>query len=470
MLILDITVINTALSKIATALSTGLSGVQWILDGYTLPLAALVLTAGVLADRVGRRRLFMAGLALFTAASAVCGLAGSIQMLDAARAVQGIGAAILFAVALALIAHSTPSATERTKAMALYGATIGIGLAIGPLIGGALTQAISWRAIFLVNLPFGCLALWLTATRVRESRDPQPRAVDWPGQVTLVAGLFGLTLGLLRGNQSGWSSTLVLVSLIAGAVLLIAFVAVELLSAEPMLPVRLFRRPEFAGVQLSVFAVSASSFAIYLYLSLYLQDTLGRSPLETGLAYLPGSFLMFVASMATPRILARLGTGRLAAVSTAMCAGGLALLLLTTSHSSWTITLPGTLLIMTGVGLYNPAISMLAMGVLPEDQSGMASGAYDTFRQAGLAIGTAGLGAFIHIGSLSGFAGAGYVAAFHHSVLAATAIGTVGMVLTGWLLARRRSPVADLTAAEALAANGMEPEAMLGILAEGEAA
>jgi predicted MFS family arabinose efflux permease len=241
---------------------------------------------------------------------------------------------MLFAVSLALIAHVTPVPSDRAKAMALYGSTIGGALAIGPLVGGGLTEAFSWRAIFLINVPLGAIALWLTLRGVSESRDPVARRVDWPGQVTLISGMFGVVLGLLRGNESGWSSALVLTSLIGGAVLLAAFVAFELTSSEPMLPLRLFRLPNFAGVQVSV-------FAIYLYLSLYLRQTLGRSPLETGLAYLPGSILMFLVSGATPRLGARIGNRALATVGLGLATAGTLLLLLTATGSSWTVTLPG---------------------------------------------------------------------------------------------------------------------------------
>ena len=455
MLIVDISVINTALSKIAGGLSTNLSGLQWIIDGYTVPLAALVLTAGSVADRIGRKRVFAAGLVLFTAASAACGSAGSIEMLDAARAVQGIGAAMLFAVSLALIGHVTPSPSDRAKAMALYGSTIGIGLAIGPLIGGLLTDAISWRAIFLINIPLGAIALWLTLRGVSESRDPVVRKLDWPGQITLIGGLFGVVLGLLRGNETGWSSTLVLASLTAGAVLLVAFVAIELTVSEPMLPLHFFRLPNFAGAQVSVFAISSSVFAIYLYISLYLQSTLGRSPIETGLDYLPGSILMFLVSGATPKLGSKFGNGALATVGLGMGTAGTLLLLLTQAHSSWTITLPAVVVAMTGVGLYNPAISVIAISALPPRQSGLASGAYDTFRQAGLAIGTAALGVLVPARVLAGASATDYVTGFHHAVLVAGGIAAAGTVLTAVLLARgRTAPAAghepSLTTVDAL--------------------
>jgi EmrB/QacA subfamily drug resistance transporter len=444
MLILDISIINTALSRIATGLHTGLGGLQWIFDGYTLPLAAVVLTAGALADRFGRKRVFMTGLALFCAASATCGASRSIGLLDAARAVQGIGAAMLFATSLALIAHVTPRPADRAKGMAMYGMTIGVALALGPLVGGLLTEGISWRAIFLINVPLGAIGLALTAKRVSESRDPITRRIDWPGQATLIAGLFGLVLGLLRANADGWTSTLVLISLGAGAACLAVFTVIELVSDEPMLPLRLFRLPNFAGVQLSVFAISASAFAIYLYLSLYLQDVLGRSPLQTGLAYLPGSILMFLISGATPRLGSRIGNGALATIGMALATGGCLLTLLAGAHSSWTITLPGTMTALFGVGMYNPAISVIAVSALPETQSGLASGAYDTFRQSGLALGTAALGAFVSAGSLAGHNVSDYVSGFHHLALLAGGIGTAGTLITGVLLMRSRRTTATV--------------------------
>jgi MFS family permease len=189
MLMLDIAVVNTALSNIAADLDTGLSGLQWVVDAYTLALAAVVLTAGSLADRLGRRRLFLVGLSIFTVASLACAAAQDIVMLNSSRAVQGIGAAIMFAVSLAVLSHAFPGALERGKALAAYGATIGASFAIGPLVGGALTSGLDWRWIFLINLPLGILCLEITRRHVEESRDPNARRLDWPGQATLTAGL-----------------------------------------------------------------------------------------------------------------------------------------------------------------------------------------------------------------------------------------------------------------------------------------
>src|ERR671925_1265369 len=228
MLMLDIAVVNTALSDIAADLRTGLSGLQWVVDAYTLALAATVLTAGAVADRLGRRRLFLIGLGIFTATSLGCAVAGHIAVLNSMRAVQGVGAAIMFAVSLALLANAYPDARARAGALAAYGATIGASFAVGPLVGGALTSGLDWQWIFLVNVPIGLFCLWITRAYVEESRDPNAHGVDWPGQITLTAGLFLLVLALLRGNEDGWTSTLIVSELIGAAVALVAFVLVEL--------------------------------------------------------------------------------------------------------------------------------------------------------------------------------------------------------------------------------------------------
>src|ERR687894_1939762 len=235
MLMLDIAVVNTALSRIAEDLNTGLSGLQWVVDAYTLALASVVLTAGSLADRLGRRRLFTIGLAIFTVASGLCALAQDIVFLNTARAVQGVGAAIMFAVSLALLAHAYPAAKERAGALAAYGATIGASFAIGPLVGGLLTSGLDWQWIFLINIPIGIACLAITRRYVVESRDPNAHGIDWAGQGTLSAGLFLLVLALLRGNEDGWTSTPILAELIGAAAALIAFVTIEMGVKAPML-------------------------------------------------------------------------------------------------------------------------------------------------------------------------------------------------------------------------------------------
>jgi EmrB/QacA subfamily drug resistance transporter len=437
-LMLDIAVVNTALSSIAVDLHTGLSGLQWVVDAYTLALATVVLTAGALADRFGRRRLFAGGIALFTVSSTACAAAPSIGVLEGARAVQGIGAAIMFAVSLALLADAFPGARERASALAAYGATIGASFAIGPFVGGALTTGLSWRWVFLVNVPIGLAVLWMTVRRLRESRDPHPRPVDVTGQLLLTAGLFTLVLGLLRGNEEGWTSALIVGLLGGAAVLLVAFVAHEHRAAAPMLPLGMLRVPAFAGAQIGAFAISGSFFAVFLYATLYLQQVLGLSAIEAGLVYIPGTVLNFAAAGSTAQLGDRLGRGRLISVGLALVAAGMALLTLAGEHSSWTIVLPGTLVAMLGTGMFNPAVSGVALDVPPE-RSGLAAGINDTARQAGIAVGVAALGALI---PASAGLGAGDPAAFvrglHHALWAGAGLAAAGALATALLIRDRR--------------------------------
>ena len=242
MLLLDITVVNVALPNIQRDLHASLTGLQWVVDAYALTLAALILTAGALADRYGRRLLFGVGVVVFTLSSLLCGLAWNIAVLDIARAVQGVGGAALFATALALIGAEYRG-PDIGGAIAVWGATIGVAVASGPLIGGILTDALNWRWVFFVNVPVGAFALFVALTRMRESRDPKATSTDVWGLLTFSASLFLIVFGVLRGNDNGWSSALILGSLIGGALLLLAFVAVEHRQARPMLDLGLFRSP-----------------------------------------------------------------------------------------------------------------------------------------------------------------------------------------------------------------------------------
>ena len=435
MLMLDISVINTALSEIADGLDTDLSGLQWVIDAYTIPLAATVLTAGALADRLGRRRLFVIGVVVFTASSALCGAAGGIEVLVGARAIQGLGASMMFATALALISQVTPDREARVKALAAYGAAIGASFALGPFIGGALTELFGWRAIFLVNLPIGAVVLWITYRSVAEGRDPTPRRVDLPGQLTLIGGLFLLVLALLRGNEDGWGSAGIVAALAGALALLIAFVVVEERSREPMLPLRLLRQRRFAGAQVAVFAIAASFFAVFLYLTLYLQTVLGMSPIETGLVYLPGTFLVFVVSGMTAQFGAQVLRARRSRASGWRWSPlGLAGMLLTGVDSSWTVLLPGLLVTSLGTGLFNPTASALALNALPDEQSGLAAGANDTFRQTGVAVGIAALGTLVPADAALGGNLQSYVDGLHDALIASAVLAAAGAIATAWLL------------------------------------
>ena len=378
MLMLDIAVVNTALSRIAEDLQTGLGGLQWVVDAYTLALASTVLTAGALADRLGRRRLFTIGLGVFTAASAACGLAQDITMLNAARAVQGIGAAVMFAVSLAILAHAFPNARERAGALAAYGAAIGASFAVGPLVGGVLTSGLDWQWIFLVNLPIGAACLWITRRYVEESRDPHARGIDWLGQATLSGGLFLLVLALLRGNEQGWTSAPIVAELAGAAAALIAFVVVERRVRNPMLPLGLFRDSSFTGAQLAAFAISASFFALFLYITLYLQQILGLSAIEAGLVYLPGTLVMLVVSAFTAQVGDRIPARTMIAGGLALVAAGMAALTIADAQSSWWAVMPGVLLASIGTGFFNPALTNVALGSVPARMSGVAAGVNDS--------------------------------------------------------------------------------------------
>jgi EmrB/QacA subfamily drug resistance transporter len=393
MLLLDITVVNTALPKLEQGLHASFTDLQWVIDVYSLALATVVLTAGSLADRLGRKRSFLVGLLVFSTASLACALAPGAGFLIGARAVQGIGGAIMFALSLALIAQEFQSGRERGTAMAIYGATIGVAVAVGPLVGGALTQSLGWQSVFYLNVPIGIAAIAITATQVAESRDPNAARADWPGVATFTAGLFMLVFALLRGNAVGWGSAQILALLAGAAVTLGAFLAIERSSANPMLPLELFGNRAFTGVQIAAFAISASLFSLFLYLTLYLQQFLGNSPLGAGARYLPLTIATFVIAAMSAVWISRVAAR--AQLGAGLVLAGLGMVLMSGLRTSdgWTALLPGLIVAGMGVGIVNTVIADVALSVVPKERSGMAAGINDTFRQVGIAVGVAAWGA-----------------------------------------------------------------------------
>ena len=392
MLLLDITVVNVALPDIQRSLHSSFNDLQWVVNAYALTLAAFLLTAGALADLFGRRRVFVLGLAIFTASSAACGLAGSPLALNLARAVQGLGGAMMFATSLALIAHAFHG-RERGTAFGVFGGTIGAAVAVGPVVGGLITSGAGWEWIFFINVPIGVAAVALTLRQVSESSDPAARGVDWGGLVTFSGSLFLLVYALTQGNNKGWDSTEILACLSAAAALLVAFILVERAQPRPMLDLTLFRLPAFAGASIVAFAVSSSMFAMFLYLTLYIQDVLGYGPLQAGLRFLPITLVSFVVAPISGRLSVRMPVRLLLGGGLILVSAGLLAMTAVNAHSGWTTLIPGFLLAGAGVGLINPPLASTAIGVVHHARSGMASGINNTFRQVGIATGIAGLGA-----------------------------------------------------------------------------
>lgn len=397
MLLIDITIVNVALPDIARDLGSSFTDLQWVVDAYALSLASLLLTAGSLADLFGRRRVFVLGLGMFTAASLLCGLATSPDFLNLARAAQGIGGAAMFATALALLAQAFIG-PERGTAFGIWGATIGAAVAIGPLVGGFLVEHVSWQSIFLINLPIGIAAILVALAKVSESSDPEHGGIDWAGLVTFSGGLFLLVYALVRGNAEGWTSGMIVGLLLGAAVLLTAFVVVESRGARPMLDLTLFRRPAFAGAAIVAFCLSAGMFALFLYLTLYLQNTLSLSPLETGVRFLPMTVVSFFAAPLAGRLQSRVPMRWLFFTGMSLVGTGLLLMRNVGPASGWTALLAGFVVAGAGIGITNPSIATTAIGVAEARRAGMASGINNTFRQVGIATGIAGLGAlFEHL-------------------------------------------------------------------------
>jgi len=392
MLLLDIMIVNVALPSIQRDLGASLSSLQWVVDAYALTLASFLLVFGSLGDRLGRRRIFSAGFAIFTVASLCCGLSNDPTVLNLFRALQGVGGAAMFATSLALIAQEFEG-RERGQAIGIWGATVGGAVAVAPLIGGALTDAFGWEWIFFVNVPIGVGAILLTETRVANVAASDPQPLDWPGLITFSLALFGLIFGLIRGNPEGWSSAQIIGSLTAAAVLISAFVVIQLRRRNAMLDTSLFRVPAFGGVSIVAWALSAGCFAMFLYITLYIQDVLGYTPLQAGLRFLPVTLLGFFVAPISGNLLNRIPARFLLGGGLVVVGIGLLLMHGIAVGDSWTGLLPGFLVIGVGIGMTNPAIASTALGVVPPARAGMASGINSTFRQVGIATGVAGLGA-----------------------------------------------------------------------------
>jgi EmrB/QacA subfamily drug resistance transporter len=389
---LDNLVVTTALPSIREDLGGGLEDLEWTVSAYTLTYAVLLMFGAALGDRFGRRRLFVVGLAIFTAASAAAALAPGMNELIAARAVQGLGAAILTPLTLTLLSAAVPP-ERRGVAFGVWGAASGVAVATGPLVGGTITEHLSWQWIFWVNVPLGLVLMPLARLRLAESRGLNPR-LDLPGTVLASGGLFGLIYALVRGNADGWTSASVLGGLIAAPVLLAAFVAYELRTANPMLPMRLFRSRAFSVINAASLLMFLGMFGAIFLLSQYLQTVGGYSPMEAGVRMLPWTAMPMIAGPLAGALSDRIGGGPVVAVGMGLNALGLALWALAVApDASYTALLPALIVCGIGMGMFFAPSANLVMSTVRPAEQGIASGANNAIREIGGALGVATLAA-----------------------------------------------------------------------------
>jgi EmrB/QacA subfamily drug resistance transporter len=405
MLLIDVTIVNVALPDMATDLHSSFSSLQWVIDIYALALAALLLGIGAFSDKVGRRPVYVAGLAVFALSSLSCGLAPSTTVLIASRGVQGVGAAAMFATTIALLSTSYEG-RDRGLAFGVWGAINGAAAAAGPILGGLLTEGLSWRWIFFVNLPISVVAIALAVYAL--SRDEPRRAsrIDLPGMVAFSVSAGAATYGLTRASEVGWGSPQTIVTLVGAALALGVFVAIEARSSHPLVDLALLRRAAFSAVMVAAFIFPLAAFSYLAYLSLWLQSVRLMSPIQAGAAFLPMSLAALFTSLTVGRYL-HAPAARRWAIAGGMTLVGVGALLQAdlSAGSDWKSVFIGLLVAGIGVGLVSPTLASAALGAVPQQLGGMASGALNTMRQLGYALGIAGLGVVIQsrIGdSLSG--------------------------------------------------------------------
>ncbi|MFE3193745.1 MFS transporter [Nocardia sp. NPDC059240] len=443
MVLLDNTIVGAALPDMQHRLHTGLTGLQWIVDAYVLLVAMLLLSGGIFADRFGRKRVYLTGVVVFTAASVLCSFAPSLGWLVAGRVLQGIGAAALSPASLALLAAAYPVPQERIKAIGLWAGFSGIGLAAGPVAGGVLTDVFGWPAIFLVNLPIGLILLVVGRRSLVETRNPSAPAIDIPGTVLSVLGVGVLTYGLIEGGARGWTSPVILGSFATAAIILAAFVAVEARRTAPMLPLQLFRQRLFTVSNTAMIVVGFALMGSSFFFSQFFVYVQGSSILRAGLQTLPVSLAMVIVSPYAGRLAARYGFRIVVTVGLALA--GLGLLALGMVHADtgyenvwWRLGVVGI-----GFALTMSPLTGAAIQAVSPQEGGLASGISSTTRQIGAVLGVALLGAIVRTRQS---AGASFESGLNTAFAAAGVITLATAVFTGlWLTKPKPKPTEDST-------------------------
>ncbi len=418
---LDITIVNTALSSISTSLGGSIAELQWVVTAYTVAFAAFILTAGALGDRVGAKRIFIGGFAIFTLASLACARAPSATFLIAARAVQGLAAAILVPNSLTLLNHAYTDPKARARAVGFWAAGASVALTAGPLVGGALIALVGWRAIFLVNLPIGAAGLWLAWRYAEETPRLAQREIDLPGQIAAITALGGLAGALIEGGALGWSHPLVITGFAGAAVIGLLFVWREARAPQPMLPLSLFRHRMFALTALVGLLFNIAFYGLIFVLSLYFQTINGWSPFATGLAFVPMMAMVLPANLIAASVSERLGAPQTIALACMITAAGCVALLPMASGTSYWAMVAQLITLGGGLGLLVPSLTSTLLGSVEKSRSGIAAGVLNATRQTGSVLGVA------MFGSLVGGNNA-FMAGAHASLVISAAVLLAGAV------------------------------------------
>ncbi len=443
MITLDDTVVAVALPAISSDLHVGMTQLEWVVNSYLLTFAALMLTGGRLADLLGRRRIYLAGLALFTASSLAAGLAGSVDLLVAARALQGVGAALMMPAMLGIISASF-APHERGLAIGIWSGISALGLAVGPLAGGMLSEKASWNWIFFLNVPIGLVGLVAAHVLIPESRDDSDQqALDLPGLATSALALFALVYALIEANNDGWSSPTILGLFATAAIAAVFFVWIESRRTLPMLDLRLFRSPSFSGANIVALLVMFAMFGVFFFLSLYLQQVLGYGAIRAGAAFLPMMAMLIVIAPAAGKLADRTGPRWLMSAGLALVSVALLLLSQLEQSSNYTDVLPGLLVAGFGMALALTPMTVAALSTIPDAKASVAAGVLNATQQAGGVLGIAVLGAILTARSQTALAhGAGqadaFVEGFTSALLIAAAVALAGAAVAALTIRAER--------------------------------